>query len=183
MNPDKENGDPTWKAKLLRFKAMLCSVLRAPELHVHVEDAVLLEGAVTHVRWRSTGAFFVVVKGYGRCRRKGSMRLVVGLPSLALTLTAYGLRGKRTVRVHQAVVPITLTVAPPQAAPFRAVMKGPVPAYTATTLIQLLDLEYAKPMPVIRNELPVLCGRMPRHIQIDEPDLNQQHVVQGLLNA
>lgn len=183
MTREREHAPRGWKSKFTRLFGALRRAFSPPELRVQLADRVLLEGASTKVRWHTTGALFVRVKGYGRCRRQGAMCVVVSPPLLDLEITAYGLAGKRTARVQRSVQPIRLKLTPHMAAPFRTQVNAPVPAYIPTSVIRSTDLGYAKPLPAFRLALPVIHGRMPQRIEIEEPDLNQHHVVQGLLNA
>ena len=183
MTREREHASRGWKSKVIRLLGALRRAFSPPELRVQLADRVLLEGAITHVRWRSSGALFVVVKGYGRCRRQGAMGVVVSPPLLDFTITAYGLFGNGTVRLQHPVLPITLKVTPHMAAPFRTQVNGPVPMYDPSTLIRSGGLCYAKPPLTFKHGLPVIHGRMPQRIELEEPELNQHHVVQGLLNA
>ena len=172
-----------WWAKTVGLKRALGRLFRAPDLQAMLEDQVLMEGAPINVRWRSAGALFVVVKGYGRCRTQGTMRVVVQPPQLDLVFSAFGLFRKRTVRVQRRVRPLALRSVPYMAAPFRARVEGPVPTYAEARLIRSAALCYGKPLPSLKHDLPVIHGRMPGRIEIEEPELDQHHGVQGLLNA
>ncbi|HPF92141.1 MAG TPA: hypothetical protein PLL57_15880 [Flavobacteriales bacterium] len=183
MTRDREQDPRAWRTKLLRLKDALRRAFSTPELRVQVSDTVLLEGAITRVHWHTTGALFVRVKGYGRCRRQGTMDVVTSPPLLDLEITAQGLVGRTTIRMQPPVQPITLKVTPHMAAPFRTQVNGPVPSYDPATAIRSTDLGYARPLPAFRHDLPVIHGRMPAHIELEEPELNHHHVVQGLLNA
>lgn len=183
MTRHQEQDPRAWKTKIFRLKDVLRRAFNPPELRVQVADKVLLEGAITQVRWHTSGALFVRVKGYGRCRRQGAMGVVVSPPLLDLEITAYGLAGKRTARVQRPVQPITLKVTPHMAAPFRTQVNGPEPTYDPRRAIRSADLGYARPLPAFKHDLPVIHGRMPQRIEIEEPELNQHHVVQGLLNT
>lgn len=183
MIPERENAPRGWKTRVLRLFGALRRAFSQPELRVQLAEMVLLEGASTKVRWHTTGALFVRVKGYGRCRAQGAMCVVLAPPFLDIEITAYGLAGNRTARVQRAVQPISLKLTPHMAAPFRTQVNGPNPMFDPSTLIRSAGLGYAKGPLSFLHGLPVIHGRMPQRIEIEEPELNQHHVVQRLLNT
>lgn len=183
MTREREHAPSGWKPKVLRVFGALRRALSPPELRIRWEEGVLLEGATTKVRWHTDGALFVRVKGYGRCRAQGAMCVVLSPPFLDIAITAYGLAGKMTVRVWHPVLPIKLKVTPHMAAPFRTEVNGPIPMYDPSTPMRSADLGYAKGPLSFKRGHPVIHGRMPQHIEIEEPELNQHHVVQRLLDA